>query len=68
MESPGSVMIGLGLYGKFAAKGNAFHPLLNNMNVVDSLLVAGALITVWGGHKIFKLSKEKMHLAKEQSS
>ena len=26
IETPGVAMFGLGLYGKFGAKGNAFHP------------------------------------------
>jgi len=30
LDIPGSILIGLGLYGKFAANGHAFHPFLNN--------------------------------------
>lgn len=64
IESPGSIMVGLGLYGKFAANGDAFHPLLNNMTIIDSMLVVGGLIMIWGTYKIISLSKEKMKLAK----
>ena len=29
IDAPGTILVGLGLYGKFAARGEAFHPLLN---------------------------------------
>ena len=62
MESPGTIILGLALYAKFAAEGDAFHPLLNNPIVVDSMLGVGALIMIWGGYKIFTLNKAKAKL------
>lgn len=41
---PGAIFIGLALYAIFAAKGNAFHPALNNMNIVYTILVVGIVI------------------------
>ena len=54
-----TLMFGLGLYGKFAVQGDAFHPLLNNSNVVNGLLVAGALIMAWSGFRLLTLMKAK---------
>ncbi len=64
-EMPGTIMLGLGLYGKFAANGNAFHPLLNEPTNVNLLLVLGAAIMAWGGYKFFKVTRE-ISLLKEQ--
>jgi len=56
-------MLGLGLYAKFAADGDAFHPLLNNDSVVNSMLVAGAAMMLWGGYKVFTLARDKARLS-----
>jgi hypothetical protein len=64
IESPGAIMFGLGLYGKLGAGGNAFHPLLNDVAVVNSLLVAGGLIMIWGGYNIFTLKRQQNRLTK----
>jgi len=47
MGSIGSILLGLALYGIFAAKGNAFHPLLNDPDVLYSMLITGAVIMAW---------------------
>lgn len=62
MEMPGTIICGLGLYAKFAADGDAFHPLLNNSIVVDSMLGIGISVMIWGGYKVFTLSKAKAKL------
>lgn len=65
IEMPGTVMLGLGLYAKFTANGNAFMPLLNDESIVNFLLVGGALIMAWGSYKVFTLSREKVRLSNE---
>lgn len=67
IDAPGSIMVGLGLYAKFAAKGDAFHPILNNQRVVDLLLTVGALIMIWGSYKVITLAREKSELQKKQN-
>jgi hypothetical protein len=62
IDSPGSIMVGLGLYAKFSANGDAFHPILNNESIVNVMLTLGAAIMVWGGYKIFTLTREKASL------
>lgn len=57
MTTPGYMALGLGLYGKFAAHGNAFHPLLNNENVVLVLLGIGVFTVFWGGYRVMKITK-----------
>jgi hypothetical protein len=59
IDAPGTIMLGLGLYAKFAANGNAFHPILNNHTVVNALIFAGAAIMVWGAFKLTTLSLKK---------
>lgn len=55
-------MFGLGLYGKFAANGDAFVHWLNDGTVVNFLLVFGALIMAGGGYRIFTLVRKKARL------
>ena len=59
IDGVGSVMLGLGLYGKYGANGNAFHSLLDNPSVVIALLVVGAIVMAWGGFNMLSLMKEK---------
>ena len=62
IETPGVAMVGLGLYGKFGAKGNAFHPLLNDVEIVNGMLLVGGVIMVWGFVGIMSLLKEQRRL------
>lgn len=66
IDAPGVLMLGLGLYGKFGADGNAFHPLLNNPDVYHGLLVVGAAIAAWCAYKFIRLSKEKLALERKE--
>jgi hypothetical protein len=62
MDFPASILVGLGLYGKFGSSGNAFHPLLNDQNVVNGMLIIAAAIMIWGSIKIISLLKERAQL------
>ena len=62
IETPGVAMVGLGLYGKFGANGDAFHPLLNDMDIVNGMLVVGGIIMVWGAARVMSLLKEQRRL------
>lgn len=64
LDSPGAIMLGLGLYAKFGAEGDAFLPILNNQTFVNSLLLAGAVIMIWGSSKTFGLIRERARLEK----
>lgn len=66
IDAPGTILVGLGLYGKFAAPGEAFHPLLNDVSAVNLMLVVGGAIMIWGAYKVFSLSREKMRLNKAE--
>ncbi|MGH1487290.1 MAG: hypothetical protein ACRBCI_13840 [Cellvibrionaceae bacterium] len=66
-DAPGTIMVGLGLYAKFAANGNAFLPLLNNPNVVNGMLVMGVTIMAWGGYKVLTLVLEKARIKNEHN-
>lgn len=60
-ETPGTVLVGLGAYGKFWAKGDAFWSVLNNPFAVNVMLAVG--ITIWLAcwTEFFKLSRNKTH-------
>jgi hypothetical protein len=55
LEAPGAVLLGLGLYGRFEADGKAFIDILNNPDVVNGMLVAGAAIMAWGSWRVIRL-------------
>jgi len=63
-----SVMLGLGLYGLFYADGNAFHPLLNNLNILYGLVTVGAAISIWETIVFIKLTKRKSKLIREENT
>ncbi len=67
IEAPGTIMFGLGLYGKFAADGNAFHPLLNDPGVVSILLVAGGTVMAWGTYKLVTILREMQRVKKRHA-
>ncbi len=54
-----TLILGLGIYGKFIVQGDAFHPLLNNSNVVNGLIVVGVVIMGWCGFRLLTLMKAK---------
>jgi len=63
--APGTIMFGLALYAIFGANGDAFHPLLNDMNIVYTLLGVGLLIMVWEFVIFLKLLGKKTRLQAE---
>lgn len=65
MDTPGTILFGLALYAHFGAKGNAFHPLLNEPSITTSMFALGGVIMAWGGYKIFTLSRAKNTLLKD---
>ena len=66
IDAPASVMVALGLYAKFAAKGHAFLPILDKPHFADYLIIAGLPVMVWCGIRIFKLSRERATLMKQK--
>ncbi|MEE4244852.1 MAG: hypothetical protein V2I33_05550 [Kangiellaceae bacterium] len=64
LEAPGAIIMGLGLYAEFSAEGKAFHPVLNDSNVVLGLLIVGGAIMAWGAYKTFLIAREMAALQK----
>lgn len=64
---PAALLLGLGLYGLFAANGNAFHPLLDNRAVVYGMLVAGAVLEFLQMYRLIPLLKEQAHIVRNYS-
>ncbi len=60
----GNILVGLAIYGIWGAQGNAFLPILNNMDVVYSMLVVGIVIIVWQFANYFPLIKKRIELTK----
>ncbi len=65
IDAPGSIMVGLGLYAKLAANGDAFLPILNDQSFVNMILVFGGAIMLWGAYKTFTLVRERARLQNE---
>ncbi len=65
--APGMILVGLGLYGAFGAKGNAFHPFLNDLNNCYAIFAVGGAIAVWEGIKVAQLTKRQSKLNKQQN-
>lgn len=64
IDAPGTMMLGLGLFAKFKGNPADLYPALGNPTVVNFMIVIGAVIMIWGGFKVFTLSKEKSQLKK----
>jgi hypothetical protein len=62
IDTPGAILVGLALYGKFDANGDAFHPLLNNDSVLAAMFAVGAAIMVWGGWQVVTISRRRAEL------
>ena len=65
LEAPGSLLFGVGLYAKFADDGGSILPILQDQAVVNSIIVVGAAIVLWGTYKILMLTQEKSRLQKK---
>lgn len=58
-ETPGTILVVLGAYGRFWAEGDAFWPLLNSPAVHNSMLAIGITIWLATWTEFFKLVKKK---------
>ena len=65
---PAALLLGLGLYGLFAANGNAFHPLLDNQTVVYGMLVTGAILEVLQMYRLIPLLREQARIARDRNA
>lgn len=63
--APGMVLVGLGLYGVFVAKGNGFHPFFNNIDNCYAMIAVGGVIAAWETIKVTKLIKRQSELSKQ---
>ena len=65
---PGTIMVGLALYGIFAADGNAFWAPLNDTRVTYNMLGIGAVIMAWESFQVVKLARLKQSLVDHRRS
>ncbi|NVK38383.1 MAG: hypothetical protein HWE18_10685 [Gammaproteobacteria bacterium] len=65
MDTPGAILVGLGLYGKFGANGNAFHPLLNDPSIINTMLVVGGSIMAYCAYRAIMVVTKKQTLDKD---
>jgi len=66
--APGLIFLGLGLYGLFGSNGNAFHPMLDDKSIVNSLLIVGVAIELWQLYVIIPLIKRQAKLVRENNT
>ncbi len=62
IDTPGAILVGLALYGKFGANGNAFHPLLNNDTVLAAMFAVGGAIMAWGSWQVITIARRRAKL------
>ena len=65
---PGAILVGLGLYGKFGANGDAFISILNDQNYVHGFIVAGGIIMIWEFFTMIPLTKRKTELMNKENT
>ena len=65
---PAALLLGLGLYGLFAANGNAFHPLLDNRNIVYAMLIAGVILEVLQMYRLIPVLKEQARIVSDSNA
>jgi hypothetical protein len=65
---PAALLLGFGLYGVFAANGDAFHPLLNNRSVVYGMLVAGVVLEALQMYRLIPLLKAQARIISDRDS
>lgn len=63
--APGSILVALGLYGKFAVNGDAFISILNEEKVVHGCLVLGGIIMIWELLTFIRLAIQKSEIQKQ---
>ena len=68
IDFPAAVMLGLGLYARFGADGNAFIDLLNNRNIVDTLIGVGGMMMFWVLLKMIPLFIRKSEITNCQEN
>ena len=57
LDAPGAILLGVALYGKFGADGEAFHPLLNDPTVTTGMAIIGGIIVAWGAAQTISITK-----------
>ncbi len=63
IEAPGIIMLGLGVVSKFSE--TAPFPALENPDLVNTMLVVGGCMALWGIYQSIKLQLERGRLLKE---
>ncbi len=64
IETPGTLLFALGLYTKLSDSAEPVFPFLQDPAVVNSLILIGGAIMLWGTYKIIMLIQEKARLQK----
>ena len=62
----GWILVGFAMYGIWGAQGDAFHPLLNDSNVVYGMLTVGIVIMVVEMVVYIPLLKKRIELTKSK--
>ena len=62
LDVPATLLVGLALYGRFVASGDAFLPLLNNGGVTSFMLGFGAAMMAWTAYRLLSLARQRQSL------
>lgn len=65
IDGVGSILAGLGIFGKLAKDGGSLPPLLANSTVTTAMIVIGAVILTWGATQIIAIARRRVELQRE---
>jgi hypothetical protein len=68
IDTPGTILVGLGLYGVFGADGDAFLNILNDQNIAYGAIVLGGAIMIWSFVRVLSLLQKKAKIMREASA
>ena len=68
IDTPGTILVGLGLYGVFGADGDAFLKILNDQNIAYGAIVVGGAIMIWSFVRVLSLLQKKAKIMREASA
>ena len=68
MDTLGALLIGVGLFSKFAGSKQSLHPILSDPKIVNAAIVVGGVLLVLGMKRMFEVLREKHQLTKQDGS
>ena len=65
IDFPGTILLGLGLYGILVGFDQDFLPMLANPLIIIIMLIIGAIIMLWGIIRMMLLARQKQGILQQ---